>query len=406
MYIGGGSFQIGGNTPYREATYLAKKGHDVTVVCQNSSEELEMDGIDIVQVQSHKKPYIYMRGAVEALILIKPFIYLRLSQIVKEKNPDILHVHDLPGLKTGTLVARRHDIPIVADMRDLYPESLDAWRGDNESIIELIHPYRFLRPSWRYKRLEKKLLHQVDAVITESDMAQRHYVDEYNVPKEKMTTIRNVPDIERLFSYPIKDVDIDGDFVVSYIGGFSRQRELDSAIDAMSYVVEEVPDAKLYLIGNGGGKYINELKTQRDKLGLEDTVIFKGWIDFEDLPSYTAASDVSLCLVQTDNKDSECALTNKLFQAMAFGVPVLITDVEAMGEIVEKENCGLITKSTDPKEISDNLLKLHRNPELAAELGENGREAVEREYNFEQEGKRLIEVYDRITKLDKRPKLR
>ncbi|MDZ7687767.1 MAG: glycosyltransferase family 4 protein [Halobacteriales archaeon] len=378
-------------------TYLAKKGHEVTVVCKPPSDEPEMDGVKVVEVPewSTREPLTSLKNITKSLTLVDLSRYPKLSETVRKKDPDVLHVHNLAELRTGYIVARRYDVPIVADMRELYPESLAAWRR-GEPKWHLVRPHRFLRSTWRYRRLEKRLLRHVDAIMSESDEAKRHFVEEYGIPESKITPIRNVPDLERLRSYGVRDVGIEGEFVVMYIGNFTPQRELDAAIDAMRHVVDEVPGAKLYLIGDGQEAYISKLKQQRDELGLEDSVVFTGWVEFEDLPSYTAASDVSLCLLQTDNKDSQCAITNKLFQAMAFGTPILITDTEAMRRIVEKEDCGVVAESTEPEEISEKLLELYRNPELADELGENGKEAAEREYNFEKEGVKLMKVYESV----------
>ncbi|MEX1014416.1 MAG: glycosyltransferase, partial [Candidatus Paceibacterota bacterium] len=87
---------------------------------------------------------------------------------------------------------------------------------------------------------------------------------------------------------------------------------------------------------------------------------------------------------------------NKLFEYMHAGLPVIASDFPLWREIIEGNNCGLLVNPLNPNEIAEAILWLYNNPDKAREMGRNGQKAVKEKYNWEQEEKKLLQLYETI----------
>ena len=74
--------------------------------------------------------------------------------------------------------------------------------------------------------------------------------------------------------------------------------------------------------------------------------------------------------------------------------PVIVTDCKPLKRIVEECNCGLVVPSGDYDKMTKAIIKLYKNNELAKKLGENGRKAVEKKYNWKNEAEKLCKLYE------------
>jgi glycosyltransferase involved in cell wall biosynthesis len=90
------------------------------------------------------------------------------------------------------------------------------------------------------------------------------------------------------------------------------------------------------------------------------------------------------------------SLPIKMFEYMSAGVPVIASNFPIWQEIVENNNCGICVDPLNVNEIADAMKWILENPEEAAQMGRNGRHAVETIYNWEAESKKLVEVYQKL----------
>lgn len=373
----------------REAKYLARKGHNVDVICENDGTQPEKEILDCVTItRIPARNHNPVRQAIFHLTLIDPLWYHTIRKVTRDSSFDIVHVHDLPPVKTTYLANRSTRAKVIADLHELYPESLAKHRE------KMSRGQRLLRPIWRYKRVEEHYLERVDGLFVESTEAERHYATAYGLDPETIEVLRNVPDVDRLSQINVRPKDHGDEFLVIYIGNFTAQRDLDTLIRGFHEFHSEYPSSRLLMIGDGQKR--QSLEELTHDLGNEDAVEFTGWIDFESIFDHLTVSDVGICTWVGGNEDSKCTLPNKLFQYMYAGVPVVASDLPAMKEIVEKTECGLIVPPGDPTKLATMLENLFREPGKRECLGKKGRRAVENKYNFEQEGERLIGAYRKV----------
>ena len=86
----------------------------------------------------------------------------------------------------------------------------------------------------------------------------------------------------------------------------------------------------------------------------------------------------------------------KIFEYMAFGIPVLCADFPNLREIVEGAECGICVDPEDLPAAAEAVRYLWNNPEKARLMGKNGREAVRKKYNWDTEADKLLRLYDTI----------
>ena len=91
------------------------------------------------------------------------------------------------------------------------------------------------------------------------------------------------------------------------------------------------------------------------------------------------------------------ASPNKLFEAMMYEKPILVSKGTTMTDIVEKENCGLAVHCNSVDEIRKAIIRLKDDPDLCRQLGANARRAYEERYNWVIMEQRLLAIYRELT---------
>ncbi|MFM7086935.1 MAG: glycosyltransferase [Cyanobium sp.] len=93
--------------------------------------------------------------------------------------------------------------------------------------------------------------------------------------------------------------------------------------------------------------------------------------------------------------DEEHASSNKLFEYMAAGLPVIASDIHFAREVISRHHCGLlISPPTDPGAIAAAITWILEHPEEAERMGRAGCRAIEREYRWDQEANTLLDLYN------------
>ncbi len=132
------------------------------------------------------------------------------------------------------------------------------------------------------------------------------------------------------------------------------------------------------------------------QLDLEINVVVKPAVPFSEINHYYTISRIGLCLLYKTPKYST-AIPIKLFEYMAFGMPVIFSNHGPSSHIIREENCGLLVDYHDINMANSAMEKLLLNEELAKELGENGKQAVIKKYNWNKEKDKLLTVYNFLT---------
>jgi glycosyltransferase involved in cell wall biosynthesis len=361
----------------REAVGLVRAGHQVTVVCWDReggfpAREIA-DGYQVERVQNIRAVY----GAGARQLLHLPRFWQAAAKRVQSLRPEIIHCHDLDTLPLGWWLKGRTTAQLVYDAHEDYP-----------AMMSLYLPRILVRAlSW----LECRLLRRVDHTITASSI----FADKLRARGlASVTTIGNYQPLEPFDAVRASDVAaarqrlglaVD-DFVVAYIGGFSRNRQLLPLIEA----VRGLPDVKLLLWGDGHQRAVVEAAAAE-----MPNVRYLGWLPAGQVPLYTRLADVIYYCLVPDYPGAIYNAPNTLSNAMAAGRPIIANDVGDLGRIVRQTGCGVLISDTSVKSIRQAVDAL-RDPAVRRRLGEAGRAAAEACYNWTFVEKKLIQVYAQL----------
>ena len=164
---------------------------------------------------------------------------------------------------------------------------------------------------------------------------------------------------------------------ILFVGRLVRAKGVFDLIDGFAIVASQISDVKLLLVGNGSEK--SELKRRVQQLGLEDRVRFVGTVLNRDLPRYFRGASLFVCpSITVRDWEEQIGMAN--IQAMACGVPV-ISKRCPIPEYVKHGETGLLVPEQQPKLLSQAMLDLLTNPELANTLSTTGRKYAVEHYN-------------------------
>ena len=141
-------------------------------------------------------------------------------------------------------------------------------------------------------------------------------------------------------------------------------------------LLEHLPDAHLFLVGRCSPRLAADLRVGADSArlhfeGVDDYVSHERIISYYLRECWTAG----LAIFPYSQHSLHKELT-KVFEYMAYGIPVLCADFPNLREIVEGAGCGLCVNPEDGAAAAEAVRYLWENPEVARQMGERGREAA------------------------------
>lgn len=372
--------------------------HDVFLLCPRRGEQAareDWNGTKIYRVFSRAERWwnqlnLMMRcqsGAWEAAI----------EEFAKSINADALHVHDLPLLGPALVAATNLQIPLVVDLHENYPAMLDdAQKSPMHRITSLGSLVSRLSVSVsRWQDYERSTVPQAQRVIVVVDEARERLV-QLGVPRENISVVGNYATLD-----PVRDKvsrskpgarHPDKKISIVYAGGFDNTRDLATVLHAVRALPDEVRAAiNVQLIG-GHGRELAHLQTLAETLGIEQNVALLKWIPRPEAEQIMSEADVGL-VPHVKSPHTDATVPHKLFQYMWRRLPVIVSDCAPLARIVEDTGCGLIYASGDGEALARCIQDMHDRIDYATTLGEAGREAVERKYNWPNAGERLLQLY-------------
>ncbi len=165
--------------------------------------------------------------------------------------------------------------------------------------------------------------------------------------------------------------------------------DVESLVKAMPVVIRRVPEAKL-IIG-GDGEQRDYLKNLARSLGVSSAIRFVGRIPHDELPKYIASADV---YVSTSLSDGGIAVST--LEAMASGLPVVVTDCGDISKWITDGESGFIVPLKAPEAIAAKVGYLLESEERRAEFGRLAREVVENRADYEKEMLKVEKLYQEL----------
>jgi glycosyltransferase involved in cell wall biosynthesis len=315
-----------------------------------------------------------------------PFWLVTGILLARRAGVDLIHAHDLPMALIGLGLKACLRKPLIFDIHENYPEALRLW--------EKKHRFERLVKNPGLARLLQKLsLLFSDSIVVVVKEARDRLMAE-GIPAHRIVVVENTVDVESFLSLPVHSNIQNNVDVLLYLGSYSEERGLDVAIRGLKEIRRHAPGIELWIVGKGPNRALLEELAERE--GVADKVRFVDWVPFEQCPSYIAAA--SVCLVpQPSNPFIDVTMPHKLFQYMAMGKPVVVSDARPLQRIVETTGCGEVFRSGSPTSFAQAVLRILRNGQRSR-YGVNGYKAVCTLYNWRRSAEQLLSLYSELSK--------
>lgn len=351
----------------REARALLATGYRVTVVQWDRHEPRaprreRVDGIVLVRVKS-----MLRRPAMLAIPAWWRAAGIAGHRVHVADPVNVVHAHDLDTLPAGVRLSKALRVPLVFDAHELYPRMVGYALG--RAAGELA------------SRLERRLVRQVQLLVTVSSDMQAHYqgLVRAAVP---VVVVANWPDLG-----PKPPPWPSGPFTVAYAGLLDRYRFLPQAIGALA----DLPGTRLVLAGRREGRYDEVEAASRGAPHVQ----FLGTLPPDRIVPLYASAHAVLCLLDPAHPHFKLAPATKLFEAMAAGRPVIGTKDSTTGEFAIEHGIGIaVPFSADG--LRQGIAALLADPGAAQAMGARGRALAEARFAWPVQAARLVAAYDRL----------
>jgi glycosyltransferase involved in cell wall biosynthesis len=289
-------------------------------------------------------------------------------RILKKIKPEIIHAHNV--ILSG----------FYASISKLHPIIITAWGTD-----VLIAPQK----SFLIKKIARFVLKNAD-IITCDGLNTKEAMVNLDAKAEKIKIIYFGIDTKR--NNPVqrdvklrRDLNINDSPAIISIRSFNPVYSVETLVNAIPLVLSENPEAKFIIAGTGPGE--NELKELAKSLEIEKSIIFAGSLAAGEIPKYLASSDI---YVSTSLSDSGLAASTG--EAMACGLPVIVTDVGGNREWIIDGESGFIIPVKDYKMLAEKIIILLINKEVNKKFGKASRKIIEERQDYYKEMEKMEQI--------------
>lgn len=370
------------------AQFLAKTGHTVSVLTsapnypegkiypgfQNRFSVKQENGVTVYRTR------IFLTPKANTLARLIHYLSFMVSSFItrrKIEKPDII-IATSPPLFTGLIgiiFKKLWRVPIILDIRDLWPESVESVGAvKNKKLLrqgeKLAH--------WMYKSANR--------ITATSPGIQKNLPESM---QEKIIILPNGAELN-LFGEGIRNQDarsawmrkkwnLGGKFAVLYTGNLGLAQAPEIFVKTAE-ILKQVQDDIVFLLV-GSGVLLPKIEKEAREKNLTN-IIFAGNQPRNRMPEFVAAANV--CIIPYKKADTfRNTLPSKMFDYMAGGKPIIINLKGEASELIAQAQCGLLAKEEDPHDLARLILQIKNSPPEAKQMGEAGRNFVEKNYRRE-----------------------
>lgn len=364
---------------------LLEEGHDVYSLGFGLNEKVGRDFFVIRETKSLFWRHFWR-------MFFNYLMYKKIRKIVREINPDIIHIHNinkytpslLLALKGYKIVMTVHDYGLVCPT--LWNVHDDLEPCPTGMRFRCIHKHKrnyswpiYLSMVWAFY-LKRALLKRVVSVYI-SPSPQLNYYLEIN----GFNNVHFIPNFVQISdSQPhFEKMNLNQ---IAYIGQLEENKGVHILIDALALVVKKKPDVKLKIAGRGS--LAEKLREKVNKLGLNNNVEFLGFV--ENVSGLIQGS--AFIVVPSIVMDNAPLVIQ---EAMTSYRPVIGSDRGGIPWLVQDNETGLIYNALDSKELSVKILYLLNEPNIIKDFGYAAFDRI-KEISGQGNVKKIVEVYNQL----------
>lgn len=357
---------------------LSKKGINITVITCCSEEGGEKEIIGNLSIYRVPSKIIEVSDFISWIYFLNLSMIIKAFEISKQTSFDFIHVHDWLSAFVGYVLKYSFKKPLIAT----------------------IHATEYGRNQGIYTK-EQKFIHNVEwwltyeawKVIVCSNFMKEEVKNLFNLPEDKISVIPNGINIENLktslnLNEIRKNFALPHEKIILFIGRMYYQKGPEYLLRSAPFILSQFPHAKFIFVGTGD--LLNSLREEANNLGLQNKVVFTGFIDDSLRNALLNLADV--CVFPSIYEPFGIVA----LEAMALSKPVVASNLGGLKEIINSGYDGFLFTPRDTYDLSQKILSLLNEENLARKMGERAREKIENFYTWDKVAKETLKVYGKI----------
>lgn len=357
-------------------TKLVERGYDVHAVSTRKTEvkkEYKIDRVKYYELCKTQRFYEKRAHGLNLFWYVSAYRFLK--RIIAEVKPDILHggYASICGY--------------ICALTKFHPFLLMPWGSDI-----LIEPQKLIAT----RKLVSYAVRNSDMITCDAESVKKVLVNKFNYDSSKIIVFPWGIDLD-LFSPPKKtNIREELGWKQNILVICTRQHKkiygIEYLVEAIPKIVANESSVRFLFVGEGP---LTNIYTERIKnLVLEEYVKFAGFVPNELLPGYLNASDIYVSPSLSDGTSIS------LLEAMACGLPVVVTDVDANIEWIENGYNGLVCSKKNADGLAEKICNLIRNEKTRKKMGQHNYAIAKERADWGKNFSKLEEIYQELLKVN------
>lgn len=351
----------------RQCQSLLKAGHEVFILTNDGLNDNETENI---KIKVCKK---FWKNRFNEIL----FARWQFHKEIKEIDADVYQLHS-PELLNLVWYIKKMNKKIVYDAHEDLPNHILEKEWIPSILRNLISFLSIL-----YFNL---VLSKIDGIIS----PHAHVTEKLKTINSVSEEITNFPKIKSQISFSLKNY-LSRDEIVCYAGTVYNYSNQENTID----VVKKISGLKYHVAGHIDVGFKESLEKRADS----EKIKILGRLEKNELTHFLGRTVIGLSIYDYKKNlggDIGSFATNKLFEYMEAGLPIICTDYKMWKELVEEVNCGICVRPNNKEDLNNALVTLLSDKEKAYRMGQNGRYAVEKKYNWLSQEKKYNSFFAEI----------
>lgn len=311
--------------------------------------------------------------------------FWRARRLIRQLKPDVVHIHNCFWMGLSTMFwARMYHIPVVATNHFMPENALLNLRG-TDPLYRPLHQLIWAYLVWFHNR--------ANYVTSPTPTAVKLLIDHgLRRPAEAISNGIDTgvfhPGIDTKAVIAKHGLATDRPILL-YVGRLDGEKRLDLIISALPLIKKQ---QKVQLVMAGFGKAMDELKAQATKLGLNEDIIFTGYLDEDEKPALYNAGTI---FVISSPAELQSIVT---LEAMATRLPIVSVDVAALKELCHDGENGYLFPRDDYAALADRVNRILADSQLCKQFGAASQRIIHDRHSTEVTFANYETVYKRAIK--------
>ncbi|EMS73293.1 glycosyltransferase family 4 protein [Ruminiclostridium cellobioparum] len=298
--------------------------------------------------------------------------------LVKNTKFDIIHGHDWLIAYAARILKKSFCLPLITTIHATEYGRNCGIHNDMQRTINSVE-------SW--------LINESDRIIVNSNYMWKELVNVFNTDNKKLRIINNGIDLKKfdnMAADPVfrQNYAAGNEKIVFFVGRLVNEKGVHVLLNAIPEILKNYNDVKFVIAGKG--PCLNNLTELSEELNITHKVYFTGFVSEEVLLKLYKCSDIAV-FPSTYEPFGIVAL-----EGMVAGIPVVVSDVGGLSEIVDHREDGMKFYSGNSNSLADCILELLKNNGLTERIKNNALKKVHRLYNWDNITDTILDEYKQV----------